>query len=324
MLQAATAGGTQVIWDLWHYGTPDWLDVFSDEFVDRFATYCRHAAELHRSETDAVPLWCPINEIAFFAFIAGECADFHPYARGRAAELKRQLVRAGIAGARALRGVDPRAMIVWCEPAINVLPNGPSATAALAAETRRESQFEVMDMLTGRDAPELGGGPDLVDVVGLNFYPHNQFVLDGGTIPMGHHAWRALSDILEEHWNRYRLPMLISETGAESSGRSAWLHYVCGEVFDAIGRGVPVEGICWYPVTDYHGWDNGRVCATGLFSCADDAGRREIDGRLADELRRQRDQLDRIRSASRMSSRAAPGFRPPAELISREPLPADA
>ena len=62
----------------------------------------------------------------------------------------------------------------------------------------RVSQFEAYDMLMGRQEPELGGSPDMVDVVGVNFYPHNQWYWLGGTIPMGHHEYRPLADMLAE------------------------------------------------------------------------------------------------------------------------------
>ncbi len=39
MLQAARDTGTQVIWDMMHYGWPDDLDVWSPAFVDRFARW---------------------------------------------------------------------------------------------------------------------------------------------------------------------------------------------------------------------------------------------------------------------------------------------
>jgi hypothetical protein len=51
--------------------------------------------------------------------------------------------------------------------------------------------------------------------------------------------------------------------------------------------GVPVGGICLYPVTDYHGWDNDRLCAVGLLSAPDERGKRLIDASLAAELRHQ-------------------------------------
>jgi hypothetical protein len=54
-----------------------------------------------------------------------------------------------------------------------------------------------------------------------------------------------------------------------------------------MAEGVPVEGICLYPVLDYHGWDNDRVCATGLLSGADTSGRRQTHLPLAEELKAQ-------------------------------------
>lgn len=287
MLQAATEAQVQVIWGLWHYGTPDWLDIFSDDFPPRLADFACAAAEIVKRETDRVPIWCPLNEINFFAFIAGECAEFHPYAQGRPHELKRQLVRAGIAAVDVLRQVDGRARILWCEPAMNVLPDSMTEEAISAAQRRQLSQFEAFDMLSGRSAPELGGRPDILDIVGVNFYPHNQFVNEGGGIPLGHHAWRSFSSMLGDFWSRYERPLIVAETGAEGCGRAAWLHYVCGEVEDALQAGVPVEGVCWYPITDYPGWDDGRVCPTGLFSSPDEHGHRTVHPRLAKELERQ-------------------------------------
>ena len=88
---------------------------------------------------------------------------------------------------------------------------------------------------SGVAEPELGGDPSLVDVIGLNFYPHNQWYLDGPTIPMGHHEYRPLADMLVEVAERYGKPIFLSETGAEGSARPSWLHYVCNEVREAHG-----------------------------------------------------------------------------------------
>src|SRR5512138_910297 len=37
MLAAARNAGVSVIWDLCHYGYPDWLDLWSEDFPKRFA-----------------------------------------------------------------------------------------------------------------------------------------------------------------------------------------------------------------------------------------------------------------------------------------------
>lgn len=54
-----------------------------------------------------------------------------------------------------------------------------------------------------------------------------------------------------------------------------------------IEAGVPIVGICLYPVTDYSGWDNDRACEVGLFCTADEAGERRGYRPFADELKRQ-------------------------------------
>lgn len=142
-------------------------------------------------------------------------------------------------------------------------------------------------MLSGRLAPELGGNPDCLDVVGVNFYPNNQWYFGGDTIPLGHHAYRPLREMLLEVHERYRRPLLIAETGAEGSARPYWLHHVCAEVFHALSAGAPIQGICIYPILDYHGWDNDRVCQVGLLSTADEEGRRTVYAPLLEELQRE-------------------------------------
>ena len=55
MLEAARVTRMQVIWDLWHYGWPDHLDIFSAAFVDHFAAFAREAAK-YLSDYDDTPL----------------------------------------------------------------------------------------------------------------------------------------------------------------------------------------------------------------------------------------------------------------------------
>jgi hypothetical protein len=285
MLRAAREAGVQVIWDLFHYGRPDFIDIASAEFVDAFAQFAAAAAAVHRGESDEPPLFCPFNEISFFAWAVNE--GYFPPVALKKAELKAQLVRMALAAVDAVRSVDARARFIWAEPLIHVAPRHHGALELRRAEDYRRAQFEAYDMLTGRLHPELGGRPDTVDVVGLNFYPHNQWYYRGPTIPMGHHEYRPLADMLVEVQARYEKPLLIAETGAEGSGRPAWLHYVCDEVRQAAARGADIQGICIYPVTEYLGWDNERHCDVGLFSNADEQGRREIYVPLLEEIRRQ-------------------------------------
>jgi beta-glucosidase/6-phospho-beta-glucosidase/beta-galactosidase len=284
-LRAARQSGLQMIWDLCHYGYPDDLDIWGSEFVDRFARFAAAAVRVIQNETDDGVFVCPINEISYWAWAGGDAGRFNPTCRGRGGPLKRQLVRAAVAGIEALREAVPGVTIIHTDPLINVMSKSPRGRTHAARY--HDAQFEALDMLLGRVHPDLGGRPELVDVIGVNYYPHNQWLVNGGTVPLGHQHFRPLHELLGMVQERYGLPLLIAETGAEGSARAAWLSYVGGEAREAIAAGIDLRGICLYPIQDYPGWDNGRHCKVGLIGLADRDGVREVHAPLAEELHRQ-------------------------------------
>ena len=186
LIRAAAESDMQLIWDLCHYGWPDWLDIFEPRFVDAFARLAHEFAELLANESDRFPIICPINEISFFSWAAGELAHMNPYALGRGDELKEQLVRATIAATEAIWDVNPKARIAQIDPVINVLPDDPANQSQVkAAEAYRLSQYEAWDMLGGRLKPELGGAEKYLDIIGINYYDHNQWILGGSFVAPG-------------------------------------------------------------------------------------------------------------------------------------------
>src|SRR3954462_5830615 len=138
MLRAARDSGMQVIWDLWHYGWPDDIDIFSAAFVTRFAAFAQEAAKRISDYTDA-PLVSPINEISFFAWAGGEGGIFNPFARHRGDDVKRQLVRATIAAVDAMRSVNPAIRTFQIDPIINVVPRSSQPRDVENAEGYRRS-----------------------------------------------------------------------------------------------------------------------------------------------------------------------------------------
>ena len=287
-IAAAQKTGTEVIWDLFHYGYPDDLDIFSENFIERFVAFSRAATEFLTAELGENFAACPVNEISFFSWAAGESGKFHPRVRRRGNELKRQLVRAAVEATRAIRSVAPGAVLLSTDPAIHVVSKSGSHERRLAAERYRLAQFESFDMLLGRRDPELGGSPDLVDVIGLNYYFHNQWHFPNrAKIARGHELYRPLSEILVEYHERYHKPILIAETGIEDDMRAEWFRYVCEQVAIAVRSGVDINGICLYPVVNHPGWSDDRHCHNGLWDYCDDKGEREIYEPLASEIRYQ-------------------------------------
>jgi beta-glucosidase/6-phospho-beta-glucosidase/beta-galactosidase len=287
MLEAAEQLGMQIIWDLFHYGSPDCVDQAAPDFPERFTEFALAALEVHQSVSGRPPLICPLNEINFLSWAVDD-GYFPHVGPDRRGWFKDQLVRTGIAASKAIRERWPRTTIVWAEPLIHIAPHDLRRKTVRAAEANLQGMYEAYDWITGLARPELGGNPSLVDVVGWNFYPHNQWYFQGPTIPMGHHEYRPLADMLIEMAERYGKPLFLSETGAEGTGKPSWLHYVCNEVRDAMDRGADVRGICWYPITAYPGWDNSRHAETGLLSSVVADGSRHVDERLLAEFEVQR------------------------------------
>lgn len=286
-VRAAREAGVQVIWDLWHYGSPDDVDVLSAAFPGRLARWARAFADLVASETGEVPLYCPVNEISFVAWGAGDVAYLNPFRRGRGAHLKRQLVRAAIEASEAVWAVDPRARLCHVDPVIHVAPASDRTADREMAEAAREAMYESWDLLSGAQEPWLGGAPHYLDVIGANFYAHNQWVHGGPHLAPGDVGYRPLAEILAEVYARYRRPLFVAETGVEFDGRAAWLRATCDAVRAAMRAGVPVEGICWYPILNHPGWDDARHLQCGLWDYADAAGGRATHAPLLAELRRQ-------------------------------------
>ncbi len=293
MIRHARETNTQVIWDLCHYGWPDYLDVFKPEFVQSFARFSRAFAGLLANETNGVQFISPINEISFLAWASGDVAYFYPYIEERGFELKTQLVRADIEGIEAVWSVLPETRILHSDPVINIVADPYRPNERADAEGHRQAQYQAWDMLAGRLWPQLGGAEKYLDIVGVNYYPHNQWIHNTPAfnpslaLPRTHELYRPFREILLEIQARYRRPLFVAETGAENEARVPWLAYISDEVSAARNAGAHIEGICLYPIINHPGWDDERHCHNGLWDYANERGEREIYQPLADELRRQ-------------------------------------
>lgn len=163
-------------------------------------------------------LWlCPVNEPSLYPRLAGMS--------GAAA------VEMAVTMARVAKAHHPDVRILTTDPITGI----------------GERQFAATDALVASG---------LVDVVGVNYYPHT--------------ARTALRRVLLKTWRRYRKPVLVAETSWHDGhprhrrrhpgfDKARWLRAMVEEVAAAEAAGAVVAGLCWYPIVDCVPWQQPRA-----------------------------------------------------------------
>lgn len=321
-LEASRRHGVEVIWDLFHYGYPQDVDLLSDGFVERFADYCHAVARYIDVRSEGTCYFTPVNEPSFFAYAGGHAGLFAPHLMGRGEELKIALCRAAIAGIEAIWAGSQGARIVNVDPLCRVAihPGRPQDQPA-ADRFNEVAVFESLDMIAGRLHPELGGSPAHLDIVGLNYYWTNQWewgvepLADGRIPPLADDDPRRLplSRLIRGVWKRYRHDILISETAHVGDKRGPWLREVAHQSQILLREGVPLKGVCLYPILGMPEWHEPEVWTPmGLWDPV--CHRNPADGRIVCQP-----MLDALQAARHLDGRdmTRPGLRPAAPAIRR-------
>ena len=258
-VQVAGELGIQQIWDLCHFGYPDYLSPLHPHFAGRFTELCRAFAQLWKAIGTEPLMVIPINEMSFISWLGGDVRGTVPYTHHNGWHVKYQLAKAAISGIRAIKEILPDAVVLSSEPLIHVWPQRHVVGTPWDVIALRESQFQAMDILMGRICPELGGARDLVDIMGFNFYYDNQWRhCEGRTCwETGRgRDWMPPSRLLMKAYRRYGKPFFISETSHLGTGRGEWLEYMVQECQTVLNRGGDLRGACLYPILDRPDWDN--------------------------------------------------------------------
>ncbi|WP_332291553.1 glycosyltransferase [Aquincola agrisoli] len=278
MARAARRHGLQVLWTLMHYGTPPDVDLFDDALIDRFAAFAGQAARVLAPLSDDAPVYTPVNEIGFLAWGVSQTSRFWPHRHGGGAEddsrrsgyeVKRRLARAALAGMAAIRQVDPRARFLHVEPLVHVVAPQDRPDLQPLAQQVAGYQWQAWDLIAGRCEPGLGGSPGQLDLVGVNHYHSGQWEV--GTERrldwhLGDPRRRPPAHLLADAWQRYGRPLVIAETSHVGEGRAAWLEDMARQAAGAMQAGVPLLGLCLYPLVDRPDWDEAaRWHRSGLF-----------------------------------------------------------
>lgn len=263
MIKCGIDNNVQQVWDICHFGFPDRLSPLDTDFTPRLVNLCVSFVKLYRSISPENELIItPINEVSFLSWLGGEAAGTVPYYKNNGWEVKYHLMKAFIAAVEAMRAIDPSVRILTTEPLVDMVPELPlTIEGILDSELQNQLQFQTIEMLCGNICSELGGKPEYLDILGFNFYYNNRWVINnGGFLPWVNDnddlRFRPLSEILAEVYRRYKRPFVITETSHSGDHRPDWMSSIAEECGIMLSSGLPLWGICLYPIIDRPDWDN--------------------------------------------------------------------
>jgi hypothetical protein len=179
------------------------------------------------------------------------------------------------------------------DPVIHVVPPHEKPELTAEADRQNESQYEAWDMLAGIRDRELGGHPRYLDIMGANFYHSNQWEFPNARLRWEDTPrdarWKPFHRMLSDIYDRYRRPLFVGETSHIGVGRAEWLREIAAELWNAYDAGVPLEGVCLFPIIDRMDWnDENHWHNSGLWDLVkrgDGIYERVIQQEYADELR---------------------------------------
>jgi len=271
--------GIEPVVDLVHYGVPAWIeDAFlHPDYPQLVAEYAARVAERLRGRVQS---FTPLNEPRITAWYTGKLGFWPPYQRGWSGFLRVLVAvcRGIIETERQLRAAIPELLSVHVDAADLYTAAEPELEQEAAH--RQWIGFLALDLVSGRvdgahplrrwveqhgvAARELDvflERPARPDVIGLNLYPlFSKKVLKRNAgrlrISMPYAEASLVEALCSLYHERYRCPLLISETATEGSvaRRAAWLGSSVAAVGNSRKSGIPVLGYTWWPMFALIAW----------------------------------------------------------------------
>ncbi|HMA37020.1 MAG TPA: family 1 glycosylhydrolase [Chloroflexia bacterium] len=265
--------------DLFHYGTPAWIEggIMHPIFGEIQSWYAQAFAERYPQ----IVYYLPTSEPYVCATFGAEFALWHPFLRGprNAARAIKNVTEGLCRSMLAIRRVRPEALLVVADTCeyYQALDDAFAEEAAFRSLRR----FLVHDLYQGQVTPEHPLWPYLVeqgvedwelawflrnpvrlDILGLDYYQHSEHQLRAGPAgaridetaaqPLG---W---AELARQYSTRYGdIPVVLAETnvGGPVADRLAWLDALVAQTRQARAAGTPVAGLTYYGAIDHVDWD---------------------------------------------------------------------
>lgn len=273
--------------DLCHFGVPDWMGNFQNpDFPRYFAEYA--SAFAHRFPY--LQYYTPINEIFITAMFSGQYGWWNECLSSDRAFVTalKHLCKANVLAMHEILKVQPDAIFIQSESSEYFHPVRPEVMAR--ARFLNQKRFLSLDLTYGypirvsmyQYLMENGMTKEEYHwfeqnqvmarcIMGNDYYMTNEhLVLPNGTTCAAGEIF-GYYVITNQYYNRYKLPIMHTETNMKMPGSEEWLWKQWANLYRLIQDGVPVIGFTWYSLTHQVDWDtalredNGNINELGLF-----------------------------------------------------------
>lgn len=273
--------------DLCHFGVPDWIGNFQNpDFPAYFAEYAAAFAD----RFPYLQYYTPINEI----FITATFSALYGWWNERLTSEKtfinalKNCCKANVMAMQAILKIQPNAIFIQSESSEFFHPSNPDAQKV--ANFLNEKRFLSLDLTYGYPLTAkmyeylLENGMTKEEyhwfednqvnarcIMGNDYYVTNEHVVyaDGRTEGSGEIFGYYV--ITHQYYNRYKLPIMHTETNIAMPNSVNWLYKEWANVHQLKRDGVPVVGFTWYSLLHQVDWDsalrnnNDHINELGLF-----------------------------------------------------------
>jgi beta-glucosidase/6-phospho-beta-glucosidase/beta-galactosidase len=258
--------------DLCHFGVPDWLGNFQNEdFPFYFAEYARAFA----LRFPYLTLYTPINEIFIAAMFSAQYGWWNERLQGDQTFIRalKILCKANVMAMRAILEVQPEATFIQSESSEYFHPYDPDA--APLARFLNQKRFLSLDLTYGYPLNVAmyeylqSNGMTKKEyswfqenqikarcIMGNDYYVTNEHLVYSNGMTQASGEVFGYYVITRQYYNRYRLPIMHTETNIRMPACKEWLFKQWANVHRLKHDGVPIVGFTWYSLLHQVDWDS--------------------------------------------------------------------
>ena len=266
--------------DLVHYGLPAWIEgaFLNPDYPLLVSEYAARLAERFRGQ---ITWYTPLNEPRITGWYCGRLGWWPPYRRSWSGfvALMLAIAKGMVETVKALEKVDPEIVPYFVDATDLFDTDDPEFEPE--AKHRQEIVFLALDLVSGRIGEQhtlwpwlLKHGAKEIDltyfldnavrlpVIGMNLYPmftQKKLLRDAGgrfRIRMPYAGADLITRLGHLYYDRYRVPLMISETASMGSLRRRldWLSQSIAATKQLRTEGIPVTGYTWWPMFSLVTW----------------------------------------------------------------------